>query len=478
MCAVRQLPILLLLVLAFPLVAAAAEPSALPPPVQAVLDGHRLGQSGLSVVVRPVDGGAPLLELNPDIPRSPASIIKLLTTFAALDMLGPAYTWRTEAWADGEPADGRLEGDLYLKGGGDPYLTTERFWTFLRGLRETGLGRVDGDLVIDSSYFRPEQTDPGAFDHQPYRTYNVVPDALLVNLKAVRFRVVQPGSGGKPVVMTDPVLSNLRIDNRLRSGGGACAGYQRGVAIALPGGPEGHQVVLSGRFPAACGDYSIWRTALSPAEFTYGVFQPLWSQLGGDLAGKARTGEVPEGARRLHAMESIPLAEVVRNVNKFSNNVMTRHLLLTLGAEREGAPGTETKGRAALDAWLADQGLSLPGLYVDNGAGLSRDTRISAGGLADLLVTAWRHPYMPEFVASMPLAGLDGTLRNRYRGESLAGRLHAKTGRLDDVYSLAGIIQGASGRRYVVVCIHNDHDVHRGPGQELQDALLSWAFAQ
>ncbi len=450
----------------------------LPPAVQQILDGHELGQQGLSIVVQGVEDEQPLLSLNAAVARSPASIIKLLTTFAALDLLGPAYTWQTRAYLNGSLEDGRLQGNLYLQGGGDPYLSTERFWTFLRQLRAKGLRNIDGDLVIDNSYFDVADEDPAAFDGQPFRTYNVAPDALLVNLKAVEFRVYRPTAGARPEVVTNPLIANLKIDNRIRTVNGPCNGFQRGVAIDLPAGLEGATVQLSGRFPSACTEYSLWRTVMTPPEFAYGVFDSLWTELGGNLSGKVKTGPVPEGAELFARSESVPLAEVVRNVNKFSNNVMTRQLMLTIGAEQEGTPGTRDKGRAAISAWLQDQGLDATGLFLDNGSGLSRQTRISADSMAQMLIAAWHHPYMPEFISSMPLSGMDGTLRNRFRNTSLAGRMHAKTGRLDHVYSLAGYVQANSGKRYVVVVMQNDNDVHRGPGRELQDALLRWVSRQ
>jgi len=459
-----------------PAAVCAAEEGALPPELQRVLDGHGLGRSGLSVIVQAVNADVPLLSLNPDTPRSPASTIKLVTTFVALDLLGPAYTWRTEAYLDGPMTDGRLEGDLVLKGGGDPYLTTERFWSFLRELNARGLRHVDGDLVIDRSYFEPAPEEPGSFDGQPWRTYNVAPDALLVNMKAVEFRIYRPPGGVRPQVITDPALSNLRIDNRIGNTKGPCTGFQRGVAIDLPDGLDGNSVLLSGSFPTGCGEYAIYRTVMTPPQFAYGVFKPLWSQLGGSLSGRVRTGPVPASATLFAHFDSVPLAEVVRSVNKFSNNVMTRQLLLTVGAEAGSPPGTEAKGRLAVDHWLSAHGIEAPDLFLENGSGLSRETRISAQTMAGMLVAAWRHPYMPEFIASLPLSGMDGTMRNRFRGSALAGRMHLKTGRLDHVYAIAGYVQARSGTRYAVVAFHNDTDVHRGPGRELQDALLRWVY--
>ena len=450
--------------------------TALPGPVQLILDGHDLGHDGLSLFIQSVDADEPLLVLNADKPRSPASIIKILTTFAALDTLGPAYTWRTEAYLDGELKGDVLNGDLALKGGGDPFLSTERFWTFLRGLRASGLREVRGDLVIDNSFFDPGPEDPGAFDGQPYRTYNVPPDALLVNLKAVRFRIWRPANGARPQVTTDPVIANLNIDNRIRNGTGPCQGFQRGVAFDLPSGLDGNTVILSGKFPSGCNDYSLWRTVMEPDEFTYGVFMPMWHQLGGSLSGEVRAGRIPAGSRSFSRADSIPLAEIIRNVNKFSNNAMTRQVFLTLGVESEGEPGTPEKSRRAINDWLLKNGLNTEGVHIDNGSGLSRNTRFSASNFGELLLLAWHHPYMSEFMSSLPLSGTDGTMRNRFRGSSLTGRMHIKTGRLDDVYSIAGYVQSRSGTRYVVVAIHNDKDVHRGSGRELQNAILRWVY--
>lgn len=190
-----------------------------------------------------------------------------------------------------------------------------------------------------------------------------------------------------------------------------------------------------------------------------------------------RTGPVPEGADRIHVYPSLPLGEVVRQINKWSNNPMTRQLLLTLGAEQFGAPGTPEKGRQALREWLEARGLDFPELYVDNGSGLSRATRISARSMARLLLDAWNHPYMAELMASMPISAVDGTMRRRYPGD-MAGRLHLKTGRLDEVSAVAGMMMSRAGRRYVVVIIQNDKDAHRGVGEDVQDVILRWVFEQ
>lgn len=464
--------------------AAQAKQHELPATVDRVLDRYKLAPSGVSLLVQALDADTPLLSFNADVPRNPASTIKTLTTLVALDVLKPGYYWKTYVYLDGELRDGRLEGNLVLKGTGDPYLTTENFWKLLRALRARGLTHISGDLVVDNSYFEVSGEDPGAFDGEPFRSYNVAPDALLVNFKSVRFGFY-PESTGKGVrVVPDPVLSNLNIDNRIGVARGSCRGFQRGIAFNVPGGLDHDTVVFDGKFPSGCQEYSFSRTVMSPVQFAFGVFKGLWEELGGSIDGGVRKGFAP--AANEVALEPEPfyvhwspsLAEVVRSINKYSNNVMTRHLLLTMGAEVYGVPGTEEKGRAVIADWLKANRISLPELSLVNGAGLSRDTRISAASLAVVLRHGWNSPYMPEFISSLPLSGMDGTLRRRFDDEPLAGQLHLKTGSMDHVSAIAGYATSRSGKRYVVVDLHNDNDVHRGYGENVQDALLRWVMDQ
>ena len=316
------------------------------------------------------------------------------------------------------------------------------------------------------------------FDGQPYRTYNVAPNAFLVNFKAVRFLLIPDPANNTARIDIDPPLSNLRVHNHVRLKRGACRGYQRGVAFDMPEGMAAGVVVFSGQFPTGCSEYGMWRTVLEPRTFAWGIFQSLWTELDGTIGGTVRAGSAPSDTRPFFTYKSVPLAEAIRSVNKFSNNVMSRTLLLTMGAELDSVPGTVEKGQAIVARWLANNGVASPELRLINGAGLSRDTRITADHLGRLLLLAWRSPYMAEFIASMPISGMDGTLRRRLKDNGAAGRMHLKTGRMDDVVAIAGYVYGASGKQYVVVAMHNEPGAHRGPGHELQDALLEWIYRQ
>src|SRR5918993_3322754 len=210
----------------------AAQGAELPPEVARVLTGHGIDPTDVSIVVQAIDGAEPILSHLPDEPRSPASVMKVVTTWGALEYLGPAYVWPTEVYFLGDFDGHTLDGDLAIKGYGDPYLVVEEVWKLLRALRRAGLTDISGDLVIDDSHFRVDEPDPGAFDGQPYRTYNVVPNALLMNFKAVQFQFAPDPARGRVSVATEPVLSNLAIDNNLALVDGPCRGYQAGIAFA------------------------------------------------------------------------------------------------------------------------------------------------------------------------------------------------------------------------------------------------------
>lgn len=465
----------LLLLIALTPVAIAAEEQ-LPAPVQRILDIRKVPHDSLSIHVLDADSGETVLRWHDDVPRNPASTMKLLTTLVALDTLGPTYRWTTEVHALGELDAGHLKGDLLIKGHGDPFLVTERVWQMLRLVRQAGVHSIDGNLLIDDSYFEVADTDPAEFDHQPLRAYNVVPNALLMNFKVVRYWFEPDHERNAVRVWVDPPLENLRVENRLSLRHGYCGGYQRGITITANEAID--KMIFSGRFPNGCKSYAMDRTALSHNEFSYGMFMSVWRESGGEFRGGWMNAKAPEDVEPLVTFDSLPLAEIISRVNKNSNNVMARQILYTLSAEVLGPPGTESGGRKVVEDWLAATGIEFRHLELDNGAGLSREARISASEFAALLEYAWHQPYMPEYLASMALSGLDGTLRRKFDDSELTGQAHLKTGSLDHVAAIAGYLQSQSGRRFVVVMLHNQDDVHRGPGEEAQFALLRWLYEQ
>ena len=472
---IETFSILLMTTLAMP---ANASENSLPASVNSALTVRQLPEDTLSIFVEDLDNGEVLLDLNSDVARNPASTIKALTTLVALDVLGPAYRWQTDVYALGSIEDGHLRGDLLLKGNGDPFLVTERVWQLLREVRQTGIHQIDGDLLLDDSYFNVADEDPAAFDRQPLRAYNVAPNALMMNFKVVRYWF-EPNHDAQNVrVWLDPPLDNVDIDNRLSLRNGRCSGFQRGITISANDAID--KMTFSGKFPSGCEHYAMDRTALSHNEFAYGLVMSLWRESGGVFDGgwKAAVTPTVEGLEPVVEFKSLPLADIITRLNKYSNNVMARQLLYTLSSEVLGAPGTEAGGREVVLDWLTENELDFKEFAFSNGAGLSRDVRMTARDMGSMLRFAWRQPYMPEYLSSLSISGTDGTLTRRFRDKTLAGKAHLKTGSMDHVTAIAGYLQTRSGRRLAVVSMQNHTDIHRGPGEEVQEALLRWLYEQ
>lgn len=457
---------------------AEAASDTLPVVVLTLLKKHKIPTHSLSVFVQDVTDTKPMLSIAADVPRNPASAIKLLTTAAALELLGPAYTWQTTALVTGALTDGRLAGDLYIRGGGDPFLVTERFWKFLLELKQSGLDHIEGNVVVDDNFFDLPIHDPGAFDGRPYRPYNVAPRATLVNFGATRFWLVPDLSRERVNIVTDPPSSTLIIDNEVKLTAGSCTSGLKELGFTVLSRKNGGHVKFYGSYPAACGRYALTRVVSDSTDHVLGVFASIWSSLGGSVSGRSVRGDTPVDARVLHTYLSPTVAEIIGTINKFSNNVMSRQLLLTMGADKFNPPGTLDKGREAISRWLAQAGLKFPELFVDNGAGLSRRTRISARSLGALLIAAHKSPLMPEFVSSLPLSAVDGTLQKRFKNSPMAWRVHLKTGTIDDVRAMGGYLLTKDGRTLVVVSLHNHKGIQFHSGTEIQNALLEWLYSR
>ena len=445
----------------------------MPESVEQVLNRHQLGSGQVSVLVQRVGDGETILELAPDRLRNPASVTKLPVTFAALEILGPTHTWRTEIYAENEPRDGVLDGNLWLRGTGDPYLVTEQFWKLVGGIRRAGVEHITGDLVLDVSHFALEPEDPGAFDDRPDRAYNQAPHALLVNFNAVRFQIDSDGNG-QARVSTDPPLPELRINNRLQRSSGGC-GAHRGMSYRVSGDLE---VSLEGEHPGGCRGFNLLRVAMSPEDFAHQLFSGLWRQWGGEFRGGWRRDIWTGSQRPLYTHRSPPLSELIRPANKFSNNVMTRHFKLAVAAEVHGEPATTKGGNQAIIDFYAERGVNTDGMIMDNAAGLSRTNRFTARQVAEILQLAQRSPFGAEFRSSLALSGLDGTMRRRFSDGPERGRMHLKTGTLNHVSAVAGYVRSRSDQDYVVVVLINGENVHWGPGRAVQDSVLAWVYQQ
>jgi len=451
---------------------AAAHAAPLPPAVSSAFGEAGVPLDSVAIVVQEIGGRTPLVAHRPDAAMNPASVMKLVTTFTALELLGPAFTWKTEAYLDGEIKDGVLNGSLLLKGYGDPKITLESYWLLVRELRQKGLREIRGDLVLDRSYFSASSHDPARFDEQPLRAYNVGPDALLVNFKTIRFILAPDGDARRVSVRAEPPLPGLSLRNSLKLVNGECGDWKANAKAAFAGGADRAEAVFSGTYALACGEQSWYVSLMSHAGYAGALFRELWQEAGGTFSGSVREGPVGPAARLFATQTSPQLAEIVRDINKFSNNVMARQLFLTIDAQVNGPPASLERAASTIRDMLKKRGLDFPELVMENGSGLSRIERISAGHLTLLLQTAFTGPLMPEFASSLALTAVDGTMKRRLLGTGAAGQAHVKTGTLDGVRALAGYVLDANGRRWSVVAMVN-HPNAGNAGAAL-DALLQW----
>ncbi len=439
---------------------------ALPAAVRQALAQAQVPEQAMAAVVLPLDGAAPLLAWSAGKAMNPASVFKLVTTQAALEILGPAYVWTTPVWLHGTLADGVLDGALVIKGQGDPKWTVERLWLLLRRLRQMGLAEIRGDIVIDRSAFAAPEAAPGDFDGEPLRPYNVAPDALLLAQRSLVYSFTPLPARGVALVSVEPVLDGMAVDAEVPLSAGPCEDW-RSALKATPADPL--RMRFEGSYPRACGEQS-WPLAYAdPASFDARLVKALWRSLGGQLGGVVRDGASPSTPASL-VLSSAPLPELVRDINKYSNNVMAQQLFLSLGLSQRGL-GSSDNARRVLAGWLHESfGALADAAVVDNGSGLSRSQRLSAELLARLLLRAWHSATMPELLASLPVAGLDGTLR---RSRSSVGRAHLKTGSLRDVAATAGYVLAADGQRRILVAIIQHPQANAA--RPALEALLQWA---
>lgn len=390
----------------------------LPDAIASALRLRGLPEQNLGAYVRPANGGQPLLVAYADTPRNPASTMKLVTSYSALGVLGPTYRWPTEIYTAGNVMGDTLQGDVFIKGYGDPAFHEGDFRQLLQALRARGIRNITGNFVVDKTYFNvPYQP---SIDGKEGADYNAQPEALLYNERG----------------------SCYEIRNQAGQ-------IQRMCPIAPRNGND-----LNANL--------------------FGSFWKIWvGEMSGRLNGGLQVGPVASGAQLVNTHYSAPLRDIIVEINKESNNVMARQLLLSMGAKQFGAPGTTQKGAGAVGQWLESRGLRFSNLKIENGSGLSRVERISAREMGEMLVDVYNSPYRDDLMRSMAILGVDGTVKGRLK--NLAGRGKFKTGTLRDVRALAGYLTAANGQTYVIALLHNDANI-RASAKEVHNDLVEWVY--
>lgn len=455
-------------------------PQALPVELEAALARAKLPREALGVwISEAATATAPArLAHRAQVQLNPASLMKLVTTTVALDQLGPAFEWKTPVYLDGVVRDGVLHGNLYLRGQGDPKLVVEKLWLLLRRVQGFGVRKIVGDIVLDQSAFELVTLDPAAFDGEAMRPYNAAPQALLLNFKALVLTFVPDAKSQTATIHMEPPMAGVELQPTVALAGAGCEDWRSALKADFS---DPQRLRFAGTYAASCGE-RVWPLAYAdPRSYAARAVAGTWASLGGQLSGQVREGRVPAGLKPAFEFGGTGLVEAVRDLNKFSNNVMAQQVFLTLSLRQRGV-GSLEGSRELVRAWwrenlrdnvrdnvrdgVADQAVPV----LDNGSGLSRSERISAQALGRLLQLVWAAPWMPELASSLPMSGVDGTLR-RSRAESL-GAAHLKTGTLRDVAGVAGFVDGASGKRYVLVAIVNH--AAAANARPVFDALIDW----
>ncbi|WP_434008266.1 D-alanyl-D-alanine carboxypeptidase/D-alanyl-D-alanine endopeptidase [Hydrogenophaga sp.] len=468
---------------------AAAAQSSLPPGVAGALQRAGLPASAFSALVVPVaPDGVERLRHRAEVPVNPASVMKLVTTYAAIDLLGPDFTWQTRFYGDGPASGGALRGNLYIRGGGDPKLVLERLQEAFATLHNKGVQVVMGDIVLDHSAFELPATHPGDFDGESLRPYNASPDALLVNFKSVILTFEPDTAAGVARVRSEPPMAGLAIDATVPLSKAGCGDWRGALQARFD---DANTVRFEGRYPQSCGE-KVWPVAYQdPASYAARAIEGLWRASGGALTGSVRSGLTPPAATLLHEAQSLPLSDIITDVNQWSNNVMAQQVFLTLGRLSPARVDAVTAPRGPLIPvrtgrfersrevvarwWKTTFGIRPTPPVLDNGAGLSRDERITPEALVGLLRHAAQHANGDRFVQSLSVAGVSGTAARMARGPDSAARGNAwlKTGTLRDVVGIAGYVNAVNGTRYAVVGFINHPNA--GAGRPALEALVEWS---
>ncbi|MGJ7914996.1 D-alanyl-D-alanine carboxypeptidase/D-alanyl-D-alanine-endopeptidase [Massilia sp. LXY-6] len=456
----------------------------LPEPVRQVLRSTGIAEDAVSVLVLRDD--RTVLSHLADRPMQPASTMKLVSTLVGLETLGPVFRGRTELRTTGELQGETLKGDLVLRGGADVDLSSEALENMLRSLRYQGIRKIEGKLVVDRQLFNPARADLGVqpFDESPEAYYNVVPDAAMINKNMLQLDMRSTGSRLK--LAMQPELQGVTIGHDMKLVNADCKQWEDGWKLpeAVPQKKGGIKVMLHGTFPKNCNQsYSI--NVVDRQDYVERLFRATWKRLGGTISGTAIEGATPPDSRLLAEHVSRTLPEIVRDTNKPSDNLLARLIFLSLGALEAdpvlgshplavGAETTLSRSDAAVRNWMRAHGIMDTGLVLENGSGLSRTERITPVQMGGLLQAGLRSNWAPEFQSSMPIVGVDGTMRRRLQNSPAAGRARMKTGTLSNVVSLAGYVPDASGKPLVVVAMINSNSVSNGRGRAVLDTLIDW----
>lgn len=463
----------------------------LPAEIRNMMGDRKLPDDALGAIVVRLTDGKIVFAHGADKTFQPASTLKVLTAIVGLERLGPAYRSRTELRSSAAVENGVLKGDLILRGLGNTDFNWEDLQRMLGSVRYQGITDIAGNLIVDRGFFQPGRIDVGQppFDEAPEFRYNVIPDAMLINTNLLQLDIASDGLGF--TIRQTPPLDRVTIISNMTFVDRPCAKWEDGWQIpsTISADNGDIRVYLNGTFPKNCAQ-TLHLNVLDRADYVNRLFRSLWRDMAGKFRGEVRESDAPlmvddaqsPTQRLLAEHRARPLAEVTRNINKSSDNTITRTIFLTLGTmakpaelavESPPAP-TLDKAQSEIRGWLKQHGISDAELVLENGSGLSRIERIKPSQLAAILQAAYRSKWAPEFMSSLPIVAVDGSMRNRLHASPAAEFGRIKTGGLRNVVAVAGYMPDSAGEQHVVVAMLNHEDVVRAGGRAILDALLDW----
>jgi len=443
---------------------------ALPAGINSIIQKSGISKNDISIYIKEVgNGGRELASLNASKTRTPASVIKVMATYAAVLKLGFDYRWPTQFYTVGALKNGVLNGDLIVKGFGDPTLSSKDLIGIVANIKAKGIRKITGNIVIDRSYFAVGTKNNSGFDKNTYSPYNAMPDAMMFNERISTICVTPNKNDVHKKIVDD----SYRIKNNLQRVNKPCKGRYSWPGFKIDNSSEIPEVWLKGKISKKCGKRNICKVITKPYKSFYYALKDALKKAGVTVTGMMRLNKVPSSANILFTHYSRSLEKIISKTAKKSNNLYARHLLLFLGAKMYGAPATLSKGRQAVEYILRSKGaLSSGTLKIDNGSGLSRTAKLNAKQLANMYDNAYTR-YGSRWMKTLSIAGVDGTIKRRFRGTVVKNRAWMKTGTLNRVKNIGGYVKSRSGRVYTTVILVNTKQ-GRWKASQLQNNIMKW----
>ncbi|MGE3683638.1 MAG: D-alanyl-D-alanine carboxypeptidase/D-alanyl-D-alanine-endopeptidase [Bdellovibrionales bacterium] len=407
-----------------------------------------------------------VFQLNAEKDFVPASITKLVTATAVLRRLGPSFRFQTTLWSEAPVKEGVLKGDLILKGGGDSGFVSETMWFLVNEFVRTGITKVEGNVVVDDFEFDSIRADPSRVKDRVDRAYDAPVGAMSFNWNSINVYVRAGEKGKPPHVYLDPVTNGYAVENKAKT----VTGTDADISVAR----EGERIVVRGTMGVNSPETVAYKNVDDPVEWSGRNLIFFLGQRGITVTGKVVHGTRPSAARLLGKAESKPVRDHVADMMKFSNNYVAEMLTKALAAQNGNIPASLDKGMEIIRATLRDMGIADKNYGLINPSGLSRRNHMRPRDLAEILVQGFKHfPTFAELLASLPLAGTDGTLKNRMKGPPAQGWVRAKTGLLKGVVGLAGYAGHKDGSVKAFAFIYNGTGAKESSARGLFDRLAT-----